>query len=310
MARSRLAAVSLLGITGFVLVGWFLLLGAPDLALTQLLVETLTVVVAVLVIRRLPDELPGRRGGRTPGPARRTRWPGWRSVLGAPLAVGVGLGAAAGTYLLTGRRGPSLPGEYYLSEAERETGGRNVVNTILVDFRALDTLGEITVLGVVALGLAVLLGGRRGRSPARDARTALPGGGSAVPRRVRTGPRPRATFPPPPGGETSGPAAPDGVGDVVVRAADRLLGPPLVVLSAYLLLRGHDAPGGGFVGGLVAGGAVTVRWLARGPAAFRTPLLRAEALVGTGVAVAVAYGLGGLVAGPAFLAGGSVGLPL
>src|SRR5512142_779998 len=122
VARSRLAAVSLLGITGFVLVGWFLLLGAPDLALTQLLVETLTVVIIVLVIRRLPNEFPGRRGGRTRGPGRRMRRPGQRSALGAPLAVGVGLGAAAGTYLLTGRRGPSPPGEYYLSEAERETG--------------------------------------------------------------------------------------------------------------------------------------------------------------------------------------------
>ena len=73
--------------------------------------------------------------------------------------------AAAGTYLLTGRRGLSDAGAYYLAAAEPETGGRNVVNTILVDFRALDTLGEIAVLALAALGAVGLVASVRwGRS--------------------------------------------------------------------------------------------------------------------------------------------------
>src|SRR5690606_38220783 len=104
---------------------------------------TLTVAVVVLVFRRLPAAFP--RTGRT----RR------RGAL--PIALAVGGMATAATYLATGRRGLSDVGARFLAEGEGLTGGSNVVNTILVDFRALDTLGEVVVLAVAAIGLLAMV---------------------------------------------------------------------------------------------------------------------------------------------------------
>jgi multicomponent Na+:H+ antiporter subunit A len=142
-ARNRIAAIAALGLVGFALALLYALLGAPDLAITQVLVETLTVAFVVLVFRRLPRRFP--RGGRR------------RAVGAGVAALTVGVLAAAGTQGLAGRREISEAGAYYLDAAEAETGGRNVVNTILVDFRALDTLGEIGVLALAAIGAVGLV---------------------------------------------------------------------------------------------------------------------------------------------------------
>jgi multicomponent Na+:H+ antiporter subunit A len=108
-----------------------------------LLVETLTVAFVVLVFRRLSPRF------APVAPARRR--------LAAVSAIVMGIVAGVGAYALTGRRPLSEAGAYFLEAGPREAGGRNVVNTILVDFRALDTLGEITVLAVAAIGVIVLV---------------------------------------------------------------------------------------------------------------------------------------------------------
>lgn len=149
-ASNRMAAAALLGTTGFLIALTFALLGAPDLVLTQLLVETLTVVLVVLVFRRLPRSF-------HPTSRRRHR-------AGLALGTSLGLSAVAVTWLLAGRRGLSEVGSYYLESAPEEAGGDNVVNTILVDYRALDTLGEITVLAIAAVGVFVLVSKPRRRS--------------------------------------------------------------------------------------------------------------------------------------------------
>jgi multicomponent Na+:H+ antiporter subunit A len=254
LTRRLLSAVVLLGVVGFVVAGWFLLAGAPDLALTQLLVEILTVVVAVLVLRRLP---------RVFRPAGRLRQGG-----ALALAGGVGLVAGLGTFALTGRRERSPAADYFLNEAEPQTGGTNVVNTVLVDFRGLDTWGEVVVLAVAALGLLALL------------------------RRDAVGPRTTA----------AGPTAP--VDDpetnaVVLRVTQRLLAPVVIAFSAYLLWRGHNDPGGGFIAALVGGAGVALSQLPR--QAPRIPrLLRPEPLVSAGILLAGATGLVGFLDG-AFL---------
>jgi len=142
-ARSRMAAICLAGLVGLAVAAWFLLLGAADLALTLILVETLTVVLAVLILRRLPARV--RPSGRP------------RRLGAAALAVVVGAASATAVLLVSARPETSPSGSYVLREAERLTGGRNAVNTVLVDFRALDTLGEITVLAAVALALVLVL---------------------------------------------------------------------------------------------------------------------------------------------------------
>ncbi len=146
-ATNRMAAAALLGATGFLVAVVFALLGAPDLVLTQLLVETLTVVLVVLVFRRLPASF------HKTSPHRRRA--------GLALGGSLGLGGAAVTWLISGRRELSETGAYYLDAAPEEAGGSNVVNTILVDFRALDTLGEITVLAVAAIGVFALVSDRK-----------------------------------------------------------------------------------------------------------------------------------------------------
>jgi multicomponent Na+:H+ antiporter subunit A len=271
-ARSRMAAVAMLGLVGFTVAGWFVLLGAPDLALTQLLIETLTVVVVVLVFRHLPPHFP--RGGR-------------RRKVGAGLvAVTVGTFAGLATFLLTGRRDLSDVGAQFLAEGEGLTGGANVVNTILVDFRALDTLGEIAVLAVAAAGMIAII-----RMPERGAMR-RPVARDASPETPR--PLPRVGM----------------IDSPILRTAGTLLAPAMVVASLWLLVRGHDAVGGGFIGGLTAGSAVVLLFLSRGhERIWQSRYLRAIRLLGLGLIVAVLYGLGGLVLEGAFLAGAKVSLP-
>jgi multicomponent Na+:H+ antiporter subunit A len=152
-ARSILFAVASLGIVGYGLALLFLFFGGPDLALTQLAVETLTVILFVLVLRRLPPLRP------LSSRARRTR-----DILvaatGGVTMTGIVLATAA-TYH------PAPLREYFAAASLPLAHGRNVVNVLLVDFRALDTLGEITVLAVVALGVLALMRLRAG-APGED----------------------------------------------------------------------------------------------------------------------------------------------
>ncbi|HUG07415.1 MAG TPA: hydrogen gas-evolving membrane-bound hydrogenase subunit E [Acidimicrobiia bacterium] len=146
-ASRRLAAVLFLGAVGYGVAVLFVIQGAPDLALTQLLIETLVLTLFILVLRVLP-----RRFEVVQSRIRRV----------VRIAISLGVGVFAGAFALmaaAGRQAPSLADEY-LSRAEPEGGGTNVVNVILTDFRALDTLGEITVLAVVAMGVMALLMGR------------------------------------------------------------------------------------------------------------------------------------------------------
>jgi multicomponent Na+:H+ antiporter subunit A len=144
LLKRRFAAVLSLGGVGFGVAVLFIIQGAPDLALTQLLVETLTLVMFVLVLRHLPERFE---------PAR------WRPGESARIVVSVGIGVFVTAFALvagSARSIESISGEY-LARALPEGGGRNVVNVILVDFRGLDTMGEITVLLVAALGIASLV---------------------------------------------------------------------------------------------------------------------------------------------------------
>jgi multicomponent Na+:H+ antiporter subunit A len=149
-ATRRFTAALLLGSVGYGMALLFVVQGAPDLALTQFAVETLSVVLFLLVLRRLPD----RFERRTP-------------ALGHALRIGVS--AAAGVFVFAmaiaaaGARTEDPVSVAMTRQALPDGGGRNIVNVILVDFRGLDTLGEITVLVVAAIGATALA--RAGRRP-------------------------------------------------------------------------------------------------------------------------------------------------
>ncbi|WP_051297569.1 DUF4040 family protein [Brevibacterium album] len=252
-ARTRISAIVVTGVVGFAMTLWYFALGAADVALTQLLVEILTVCVMVLLLRRLP--------ARFERSSRRSRLPA------AALAAGGGLAAALGVWALTGRREMSDAASYYLSEAEEATGGTNIVNTILVDFRALDTLGELTVLGVAGIALAALLHSRR---PAPTLSTQL---------------------------DESTPLIDARENSVFVHSVTRILGPVIVLLSLILLLRGHYEPGGGFIAALMGGAGFALLYLAApsdSAARVRWPYLM---LIGAGVAVGVGTGFLGYLEG-------------
>ncbi|MDQ2678953.1 MAG: DUF4040 domain-containing protein [Actinomycetota bacterium] len=148
VVRRRFAAVILVGVVGYGMAGLFILQGAPDLAITQLLIETLSVAIFVLVFRHLPDRFPRvrLRGSQAP-------------------RILLAVGAAAMTFVFTlatlGARESSPISSEYLERAYPDGGGHNVVNVIIVDFRGLDTMGEITVLAVAALGVAAIVGAAR-----------------------------------------------------------------------------------------------------------------------------------------------------
>ena len=159
-AHRRFTAVLLVGAVGYGVAVLFVLQGGPDLALTQFLVETLTLVLFVLVLRRLPSTFPRRRFRLS-------------QVVRVAVSVAVGTVVAAGVLVAGQARTGSPASQAYLDQALPEGGGSNVVNVVLVDFRGFDTLGEITVLVVAALGIATLVLAGRSSSPSA-------GGGSRL----------------------------------------------------------------------------------------------------------------------------------
>ena len=254
-ARSRLVAVILIGGAGFVVALWFFALGAIDVGLTQLLVELLTVVALVLFLRRLPALFHRVRRSRT--------------AITATIAVVAGLLATIATLALTGRRDLSPAGQAFLERAYVDTGGTNIVNTILVDYRALDTFGELTVVAVAGIVLSAVLAARRlqpERTPEVGAR-----GATALGRATDN------TLP--------------------VRVVARWAAPVVIALSAYLFLRGHYEPGGGFIAALVGGTGFALAYLGAASdtsAPVRWPYRR---LFAAGVVIAALSGLWGLAAG-------------
>lgn len=288
-SRRRLKAVLLLGVTGYGTATLFLLHGAPDLALTQVLVETVSLVVFVLVMRRLPAYFTDR-------PLTRSRY--WRIAIGALVAV-----AVAGFMIVsTGARTATPVSAAFPREAVAFGGGHNIVNVTLVDIRAWDTMGEIAVLVAAATGVASLI---------------FIGSRTAVIRRVADFvPRnPGGDRPPPapgrpvwlPGGRT---LAPDRR-SIIFEVVTRLVFHTIVVFSIYLLFSGHNAPGGGFAAGLVTGLALVVRYLAGGRYELdEAAPVDAGALMGLGLFVATGSGLAPLAFGGTILQSAVVDLHL
>jgi multicomponent K+:H+ antiporter subunit A len=274
----RLAAIILLGGAGLVTCITFVWLSAPDLALTQLVVETVTTVLLLLGLRWLPK----RVSDFVPWSASTFRW---YRVRDFSLAVASGCGLAALSYVVMTRPPLDSIGGFFVENAYTRGGGTNVVNVILVDFRAFDTFGEISVLGIVAITVYALL--RRFR-PAADS---IP-----VPEQQRA----QASY---------DQAHPDRLeGDTIknVMAVPALmmgmLFPVICAAAVFLFLRGHDLPGGGFVAGVTMGVAFILQYMARGTvwveARLRVLPMR---WMGVGLLLAVVTGAGAWLFGKPFL---------
>ncbi|UFN47925.1 DUF4040 domain-containing protein [Roseomonas sp. OT10] len=249
-SRSLLGALIAVGLVGFASALVFLLDGAPDLALTQFAVEALLVVLLAAVLLRLPLASPATRDAA----ARR------RDLL---LSAGFGAVVFLALQSMLAQPADQRLSDFYAAASYPLAFGRNVVNVILVDFRALDTMGETSVVGLAAVVVWALL---RRAAPAAGAQRE--GGSSSI----------------------------------VFSRMGQLFFWALLGLSVVVLLRGHNEPGGGFVGGLMGALAFAVVTLSDGVEAGRRRLrLHPLVLVGAGMLAVVLSGLPGLLAGGDFL---------
>lgn len=250
LVRDRVGVTIGLGALGAGVALVFVARGAPDLALTQVLVEALTVVLFVLAFRALPRLGPVRGG--------RAGW--WTAGLAAAFGLMVGISLLAVSH----NPGVGLT----LHELSWDKAyGRNIVNVTLVDFRAFDTLGEIAVLALAAIGLL----------------TVLPAVGLAA---------------------RQGEVGTANVGSPILRTSARLLLPLFLVMSVFLLLRGHHLPGGGFAGGLVAAAGIAFAGFVHGRPALPSLLgLDHRSLLGAGLLVALVSALLPVAGGHDFFTG-------
>ncbi|WP_295383825.1 monovalent cation/H+ antiporter subunit A [uncultured Thiodictyon sp.] len=253
--RSRLIALILLGAVGLIVSLIFAKFSAPDLALTQLSVEVVTIVLLLLALYFLPQS--------TPAESSRPR-----QVRDLLLALAAGGGNAALAWAVLTRPAESIA-DWFLTHSLPGGGGANVVNVILVDFRGFDTLGEITVLALAGLGIYAMLDGLRLPAPAADAQ-----------------------------GRAWDPDA----HPLIMASLVRLLLPLALLVAVYILLRGHQLPGGGFIAGLVTAVALIMQYLANGVAWTRARLpANLHPLIAAGLLIATMTGLGSLALGYPFL---------
>jgi len=276
----RLAALTMLSAAGLVLCITFAWFSAPDLALTQLAVEVVTMVLFLLGLRWMPKRIEPD----DPHVAPHARWRRRRDLL---LALLVGIGLAALSFALQTRQAPMSISPYFLEYALPVGGGSNVVNVMLVDFRAFDTLGEITVLGIVGITVYALL--RRFRPPRET---------QQVPEQQRLAP------------ELAGRDLVDRSFEVnrlqeyleVPAVLVRLLMPVAALFAFHLFMRGHNEPGGGFVAGLVVAIAFIAQYMVGGTRWVEERMrLLPPRWIGFGLLAALLTGLGSLALGYPFL---------
>jgi len=274
----RLAALIMLGGVGLIVCLTFVWLSAPDLAITQLLVEIVTTVLILLGLRWLPKRSPDR--GETI-----TLQSRFRRFRDLALAIACGIGMSVVAFTVMTMPVPDAIATYFLQNAYTEGGGRNVVNVILVDFRAFDTFGEIAVLGIVGLTVYSLL--RRFR-PADDS--------MELPEQQLTQNRFDADQPE----RSPGDMMRDYL--LVPSVIMQWLFPVIITFAVYLFFRGHDMPGGGFSAGLTLSIAFLLQYLAGGTrwAEDRIRILPLR-WMGAGILAAAATGIGSWVLGYPFL---------
>lgn len=289
-AGKRFQAALLVGVTGYGLAALFAFHGAPDLALTQVLVETVTLIAFVLVLRRLPARL-----GKEHGSAHRTV----RALIGAT----VGLFMAVVAVVALGARTASPISDAFTRLAHEFGHGDNVVNVVLVDIRGWDTLGELSVIVAAATGVAslVFLKSRTDNLPRTEHR-----GRSTLRARLKPSPEVVAAELVPGVQDPStrnawllaGQKLAPGNRSILLEVVIRLLFHALVVLSLYILFAGHNLPGGGFAGGIVAGLALAGRYLAGGRYELGAAApLDAGKVLGTGLILAAGTATAPLIFG-------------
>jgi len=253
--RKRMIALITLSVVGLIVSIAFARFSAPDLALTQLSVEVVTVILLMLALFFLPQKTASESS-----PSRVVR------DLGIAAAIG-GLVATINYAFIT--QPIDTISEFFLANSKTGGGGTNAVNVILVDFRGLDTLGEILVLGVAALGIFNLLARVRLAMPSSN--------------------------------ENGIPWSQDRHPPILAMISQALL-PLALLVSFYIFLRGHNMPGGGFIAGLITAVALIQQYIAHG-VEWVKPRIKVEyqTLISLGVLIATFTGIASWFFGRPFM---------
>lgn len=260
--RQRLVALIIVNVVGLICSLLFIYLSAPDLALTQISVEVVTLILMLLALHFLPKES-------------RVETLPWQRLVRITVAGASGIAVGGLTWATMTRDFSSLS-EYYWQQSLPGSGGANVVNVILVDFRGFDTFGEIMVLGIAALVIFALLDGMLG-GPTAEKLAAL----------ASTEPRSPGRHP------------------LVMVVVTRLMLPLALMVSVFIFLRGHNLPGGGFIAALIVAIALIMQYMASGLGwAERQVRFDYHALIGGGALIAAATGISAMVFDLPFLTSG------
>jgi multicomponent K+:H+ antiporter subunit A len=253
--RKRFIALIFLSVVGLVVSLVFAQFSAPDLALTQLSVEIVTIILLLLALFFLPQNTQKESSNRR---------------LSMDLLVSALIGCVIGTICFAMLTTPlDTISAFFLENSKTGGGGTNVVNVILVDFRGFDTLGEITVLGIAALGIVKLISKMRIHIPTRDDKG----------RAWSNDPHP-----------------------MMFEMVSQSLLPLAILVSVYIFLRGHNVPGGGFIAGLITSVAIIQQYIAHGVQWIKPRVkLDYQWIIAGGILMATATGLGSWIFGKPFL---------
>jgi multicomponent K+:H+ antiporter subunit A len=244
--RHRLISLIVMGAVGVVVTLIFVHFSAPDLALTQVSVEIVTIILLLLALYYLPQQQARESSN-------------WRRGRDLGLAVAAGTGTGLLSWAILTRPLDTISG-YFLQNSVSGGGGTNVVNVILVDFRGFDTLGEITVLALAAIGIYAMLDRLEIEGPATNHQ-----------------------------GQVWNPD----IHPAIMSTLTRLLLPLALLVALFILLRGHNLPGGGFIAGLVTAVALITQYLANGARWTQARLpANMHPIIGLGLLIATLTGIG------------------
>lgn len=253
--RKRMIALIAVSVVGLIVSLIFARFSAPDLALTQLSVEVVTVILLMLALFFLPQVT-----SKAASPSSVVRDLGLATLIGGVMATI--------SYAMMTHPHTSIA-DFFIANSKTGGGGTNVVNVILVDFRGFDTFGEITVLGIAGLGIYKLIARMKLFMPSADL-NGIPWSNDHHPMMLAT--------------------------------VSRALLPLALLVSAYIFLRGHNLPGGGFIAGLVTAVALILQYIANGVDFMRErSKLNYQWLISVGLIIAGATGIGSWLFGYPFL---------